>query len=234
MIVIGVYLGFFVELFRKVLSLQKIWIRVFSSSSSLGSASLGSASLGSAVTTSPVYFDYIYNWEDDSENSEDSCNYSVKEYWHIVDDSLGKWHIGLAIEITDNTSDDNVVLYVDVLMKPFAFFRFPTQTAKDFLVAIIEENEDVIVHAVHLENMTNTYGLYDLPESRLILKTHWIRIIQRRWKSIYIQRKQLLLRRGSIASQRCFELNGNYGTMSQCSVIGLRGMLAPLLLIKCH
>ena len=150
-------------------------------------------------------------------------SYIIKEYWHIVLDNLGRRHIGIAFEITDEYND--IVLCVDVLVSPFAFFAFPMQIAKHYLMDSFDDDCNVVILASELEHNIRIQGLYDLPASPLIIKTHWIRIIQRRWKNIYAERNRQLKMRGGLKQQKIFELTGNYGIRS---VGGLRGMLSDL------
>lgn len=149
----------------------------------------------------------------------------AKEQWHIAKDNLGKWHIGLVIEIVD--WNDSIVLCVDVLVSASLFFRFPLQKAKQYLIEMAEDNQDVIILAADLQY--NIVGvefqindMYDLPDLPVIIKTYWIRIIQRTWKRVYAERMCRLKLRGGLKAQRQFELTGNYGGPS---VVGLRGML---------
>jgi hypothetical protein len=44
----------------------------------------------------------------------------------------------------------------------------------------------------------------------IILKTHWIRLIQRVWKKIFFQRNIVIKKRMSIKCQKHFECNGRY------------------------
>ena len=137
-------------------------------------------------------------------------HYKANEQWHIVKDhSSGSWHIALVIEVVDSSND--VELCVDVLVCASSFFRFPMQTAKTYLIDFIDSDDGSVVLASDLEHNIRTSGLYDLPDTPLLIKTHWIRIIQRIWKRIYAERMRLLLLRGSLMAQRRFELTGKYG-----------------------
>ena len=151
-------------------------------------------------------------------------HYKANEQWHIVkDNSSGRWHIALVIEVfslrnsvstplrSENLSSNDVELCVDVLVCASSFFRFPMQTAKTYLIDFIDSDDGSVVLASDLEHNIRTSGLYDLPDTPLLIKTHWIRIIQRIWKRIYAERMRLLLLRGSLMAQRRFELTGKYG-----------------------
>ena len=152
---------------------------------------------------------------------------TAKEYWHIVKDHLGKWHIGLVFEVVD--SNGSIVLCADVLVSLSLFFRFPMSSAKQYLLEIAEDDDDSVILAADIQHniigsrsTLETGDIYDLPDLPLILKTYWIRIIQRTWRRIYLERMRRLKLRGSIKAQRQFELSGNYGIPVGD---GLRGML---------
>jgi len=44
----------------------------------------------------------------------------------------------------------------------------------------------------------------------VIIKTHWLRLVQRHWKKIFRERQCILYKRRSIQSQRVFELTARY------------------------
>jgi hypothetical protein len=58
----------------------------------------------------------------------------------------------------------------------------------------------------------------------VVKKTFWIRLIQRRWRSVLRDRMCVLLRRGSIMSQRAFEMTGRW-PIGLNVLPGLNGML---------
>jgi hypothetical protein len=109
--------------------------------------------------------------------------------------------------------------------------EFPIQRAKQYLLDLSEEEEEdvAIVLAGDLEYNLRIQGLYDLPDSLLIIKTFWIHIIQRRWKQVYKEKMRRLYLRGSLKSQRNFEICGRYdiSTNNQHHYM-LRGMLRHL------
>ena len=57
-----------------------------------------------------------------------------------------------------------------------------------------------------------------------VLKTIWIKLIQRKWKKVYAERKRVLGERCSLRAIRCREVRGNWPTT--CRYLpGLKGML---------
>lgn len=62
-------------------------------------------------------------------------------------------------------------------------------------------------------------------EHRAIVKTHWLRIIQRHWRKVVAERRRILLVRGSLKEQWRRETCGEYSAGVR-SWPGIRGMLA--------
>lgn len=61
----------------------------------------------------------------------------------------------------------------------------------------------------------------------VLIKTHWIKIVQRRWKKIISERYRITMGRGSLANLRHFEMHGRH--LPKYSVLPrLRGCLRDL------
>jgi hypothetical protein len=151
----------------------------------------------------------------------------VNEQWHIVQDDLGRRHIGLVIEVVNSYNE--IVLCVDALVSNSVFFQFPIQRAKTYLLDLSEEEENAVVLSKDLEHNLRVQGLFDLPDSLLVIKTFWIHIIQRRWKRAYKEKMRRLYLRGTLKSQRNFEICGKYGiSTDNKNHYMLRGLLSGL------
>ena len=135
-------------------------------------------------------------------------DFIVSDQWHIVR-FADCAKIGLVIDVIDCEGD--FVFCVDILMDASAFFTFPTRLTKQYLIDLAEDGEDDVILARDLELALGVNGLSDVLEPRIVLHTHWIRIVQRRWKRVFAERKRRLRMRGSILVQRRFELTGKYG-----------------------
>ena len=137
--------------------------------------------------------------------------YHVLENWHIVVMSDQSYKIGLVLEVVDE--DNDLIMSADLLVRVDLFFRFPMERAKRLLVVYAEDDDETVLLA---DEMCVVLGLEsgslsDVYEMPFLHKTHWIRILQRKWKRIYAQRMERLRRRGSLSAQRRFELTGSYG-----------------------
>jgi hypothetical protein len=121
------------------------------------------------------------------------------------------YKIGLVLEVVDE--DNDLIMSADLLVRVDLFFRFPMERAKRLLVVYAEDDDETVLLA---DEMCVVLGLEsgslsDVYEMPFLHKTHWIRILQRKWKRIYAQRMERLRRRGSLSAQRRFELTGSYG-----------------------
>jgi hypothetical protein len=72
----------------------------------------------------------------------------------------------------------------------------------------------------------NIYSLSILPDGSysVILKTHWLRIIQRNWKRTFKERSQILLKRRSVQSLYNLQITGRYPDGLN-SIPSIHGML---------
>ena len=101
-----------------------------------------------------------------------------------------------------------------------AFYHFPYITIQQYLSTPIQ---DIVVYEpieiMKLEIDDDSY--------KVILKTHWIRIIQRNWKRVYKERCKVIQLRKSIVCQHQFEITGKYLYKAQY-LPSLQGMLHSL------
>ena len=96
-------------------------------------------------------------------------------------------------------------------ISPTAYFKHSHATVVDYLQQysiIYVRNPVVDIMKLHI----CPDGAYSV-----LLKTHWIRMIQRHWRNVLKQRQATLRQRRSTASMRGRELHGRYNE-------GLRGM----------
>jgi hypothetical protein len=152
-------------------------------------------------------------------------SYRVLENWHIVVMSDQSYKIGLVLEVVDE--DNDLIMSVDLLVRVDLFFRFPMERVKRLFIVYAEDDDDTVLLA---DEMCVVLGLEsgslsDVYEMPFLHKTHWIRILQRKWKRFYAQRMERLRRRGSLSAQRRFELTGSYGSANKSgrhSVLAVR------------
>ena len=126
------------------------------------------------------------------------------------------------------SNDKQYILYANSVTST-TFFRFNINHIQSYLldysIFVTKPNIDIMQLFI-LDDYTYT----------VVIKTHWLRIIQRHWKTIYSQRKYCLNKRKQIRTLMYFERNGRYPY--DCDFMpGLYGMLSaytPKLFIKCH
>jgi len=104
-------------------------------------------------------------------------------------------------------------------MSNHLFFKYPYPLALRYLViySIISVYYPKIEIMKLQLSQDNTY--------KIIIKTYWIRIIQRHWKNVLKKREEIYYQRYSIPSLRNYELLGKFPSHLQ-RLPGLYGMLA--------
>ncbi len=92
---------------------------------------------------------------------------------------------------------------------------------------IIRNYFNIVKKSNYIKPEIGEYIILPTQESIAILKTFWIRIIQRKWKKVFMQRKSIISERCSLFNLSNKELTGKWNT--HCSNLpGLKGMLYTL------
>ena len=126
------------------------------------------------------------------------------------------------------SQDKLYILYANAVT-PTTFFRFDINHVKSYLhdYSIFATNSNIdIMKLFILDDHTHT----------VVIKTYWLKIIQRHWKKVYSQRKYCISRRRQIKTMMYVERNGRYPYDCH-SMPGLHGMLMVYntkSLVKCH
>jgi hypothetical protein len=103
------------------------------------------------------------------------------------------------------------------------FFKYSYELCLQYLkMYSIVHVPNSIIEIMKLEIKNDCYNVDDV--YTIVKKTYWIRLIQRHWKKVMKQRKEMYLRRGSISSLKHFETSGRYPANLN-SMPGLAGML---------
>ena len=120
----------------------------------------------------------------------------------LEEDKIDKhYYIGIA-------SEDLLLLST---ISPKTFYKYDYQLVQQYLNDYsIQENEPRNIEIFQLDIKDNTY--------HVILKTHWIRLIQRRWKKIVQNRLHYRKRLDSIFY---FQTHGKYKKIPSLSINGL-------------
>jgi hypothetical protein len=137
-----------------------------------------------------------YSWEYDEIYQEDSHHvYSEKED--------GNYYIGLTKQIISDCR--NLLLMVNSV-SPIVFFQYEFERIHQYLLQYsIMRLENTKVHIMKLCILEDeTYSV--------VLKTHWLRLVQRHWKKVYQERKRVIRGRRNINNLRHRE---NYGRWTQ-------------------
>jgi hypothetical protein len=106
-----------------------------------------------------------------------------------------------------NVFDLHLFYILGVCISPRVFFRHQYHDVVNYMYEyVIHHNwsartkRKVDIIQLYIED--NTY--------KAVIKTHWLRLIQRHWKRVYQERKKVIRIRSSISCQRHFQTRGRY------------------------
>ena len=105
------------------------------------------------------------------------------------------------------------VLNISISVK--SFYHFPYEMIQQYLST--PSPNITSIEIMKLEIVDGNYYT-------VILKTHWIRLIQRVWKKVYAERLKIIQLRKSLFCQQYFEYNGKY-PINACYLPSLYGMM---------
>ena len=171
----------------------------------------------------------IESMESDTEYDSETEEMIDRIYFHeedFLDSEKENKHYYIG---NSRVSQDKLYILYANAVTPTTFFRFDINHVKSYLhdYSIFATNSNIdIMKLFILDDHTYT----------VVIKTYWLRIIQRHWKKIYSQRKYCISRRRQIKTMMYVERNGMY-PYDCYSMPGLQGMLMSYntkLLIKCH
>lgn len=113
-------------------------------------------------------------------------------------------------------------------VSPRAFYRYDEPVLHHYLVGYhVSPIPEQSIHVLqllepHPDSTLGTVYFYHLP---VVIKTYWIRIVQRTWARVFRERNRVLQIRKSLASLAYFERTGQYPEGAK-HMPSLRGMLS--------
>lgn len=130
----------------------------------------------------------------------------------------GNYYIG-GVQYDKHT--DKQLLLMSAI-SPHAFFHYDYHMISIYLheMCISDIHYYPNIHILQLDIADD--GCY-----RVIVKTFWLRLIQRTWKRVYAEKMVTIRRRGSISALRYSEIHGRYPDGLRC-LSELHGMLSFL------
>lgn len=157
------------------------------------------------------------------ENIFDMIYYDDSEFLDN-DKEDGHYYIGLYDYVR------RTELLLGTTVSPRIFYKYPYNNVSRYLRAYsvlrnkyFTKNIQIMQLKIIQEQLTTTYIHHTFT---VIIKTYWIRLIQRHWKKIYKIRMDFIQLRKRFSNQRHFELNGRYISGNNTFPPSLYGMLS--------
>lgn len=173
------------------------------------------------ITPTPITYngsaDQTPYYSEDEYTSDvvDEIAYSEEDFQDI-DKQHNNYYIGSAIYYSQLNS-----IQLDTAVSLGTLFSYNIDDISLYLAEYSISNTMRTLPCVHILQL----DIKPDGEYCAIIKTFWLRIVQRAWKKQFAKRQSIIRSRGHIASQRHFELTGTY-PRSIRTIPGLRGLLA--------
>jgi len=146
-------------------------------------------------SSSIVHYDTESDYDSSDEDIFDEIYYSDQDF---LDEPKIDQHHYLGCHTSTNC--------LEITVSPRTFYQYPYALICQYMAfySVMYRGRPPVVDIIqlHIEN----------DEYHVILKTLWIRLIQRHWKTCFQSRKHAIHLRKQIASQRYFQLHGRYPT----------------------
>jgi hypothetical protein len=195
-----------------------------SESASAQSIVIRSFSTSSSDEDSNEHTDAEADSSDDSDSDTDEYDtihqqdseqfYSEKE--------TGKTYIGLV-----HTAPETTAIIMSNTVSARAYFAHPHITILRYLCAYgLIRIKRPVLHVMTLHVLAD--GTYSM-----LLKTHWIRLVQRHWRKICRSRRSMIRKRAHPQARKVYEITGKYPYPLD-KMPSLVGMLSAYSLVKCH
>lgn len=128
-------------------------------------------------------------------------DYQNREFLDSEKES-GKYYVGLCVIY-------NNYILLDVAICPRVMLAFEMSSIKTYLIL----NSTIVQHnTLPWENEINIMKLYtdETGTYSVVIKTHWLRLVQRTWKRVFRERNEILKKRRNIGNLRVREITGKH------------------------
>ena len=142
---------------------------------------------------------------DSEEEFDDDIDFEIDRIYQEDGFHLesNKTNFAYYIGICHRSRYRNIILFANSISS-YSFFRHPFHNVVTYLKTYsIFSGSRSQVDIMELRILNN--GTYTV-----VLKTHWLRLVQRTWKKMFAQRKQMIRKRAMPHVQLYYQRNGKY------------------------
>jgi hypothetical protein len=170
------------------------------------------------MMTHPDSFDYNLD-EYYSDDSEDEIYFEMDEYdaeYNPIDKINGKYYLG-SVEMFRYPH-----LFLLQSISVQLFFKYPIHRVAQYLFGNqYDLSKDMKNVRVIKLNVLQDDEYQDIAMYSYIDKTHWIRLVQRHWKKVIAERKNILLRKRQFRNLRNREIISGFGAVHLPTLNGM-------------
>jgi hypothetical protein len=159
----------------------------------------------------------INSYDETDYDSDDDIDITTSEIpYDETDKENGNYYIGIAVLLREGI----YLLNSSISRRSFFAFEYSRILEYTYSISILVNNPNTQIQIIRLNiHVDGTYEAH--------IKTHWLRLVQRRWKRVYAERARIIRARGNVRHQEYFRTHGKY--MSGYRTLPtLRGMLSDI------
>jgi hypothetical protein len=164
------------------------------------------------------------NWvqhmsDSDSDDEENICE--DEELYEDQQKINGQYYVGIYANYSYRENNPNELLLANTISIP-SFYKYPKKSTINYLINYsIFGTVCPTIEIMKLDIVNDgTHDVYSV-----ILKTYWLRMVQRHWKAICRCRKYIMKERKKIQHRHMFEVSGKYPYPLN-AMPSIRGMMA--------
>jgi hypothetical protein len=160
----------------------------------------------------------------DDEDTDDEYGRDIEDYRLIMSElshesaerEHGHYYIGMPY--LSNTEN---IYILNATISANTFLKFDYSRCQSYV-------RNTSVFYIHSRTNLEIMKLYIHPDQmyEVVLKTHWLRIVQRTWRKVYRQRCNIIKLRANPRNQEYFRRHGKYMEGTRC-LPSIRGMILP-------
>lgn len=158
-----------------------------------------------ANTDSEEFSDHFVNSDEEEEDILDTIYYDDRDVLESPK-THGSYYLGSVCKS----------IMLDLAISPRVFYKYEYKYIREYMsLYSVNQYRRPQLHIIVLDIRNDTYYA--------VIKTMWLRLVQRHWKKVYAHRQQIRTMRKSWTNQRYFELYGKYtyGANSMPSIYGM-------------
>lgn len=122
----------------------------------------------------------------------------------------GQYYLGIPFLYDNDTGNRELLL--NMALHPSTFLKYNVYYINKYVNAFQTYSDKFPIEIMKLDKVTSNIENteYTFISNRVVLKTIWLKLIQRHWKRVYAERQTIIETRKSLTAQTLYTITGKY------------------------